>query len=397
MPTAILDLEIESLPKELSVGSHYNKVFLLLRFKGKPIGKIILPVSMGCLFLEEHAGAIMDEVSPVLWKEWLKDYLQFNHHDINDYKPPRATVAICTRDRPDDLKRCLDALMEMPYDGQEFLVIDNCPATNASFDLVRKYPKVRYIREDFPGSSAARNRALYEAKNEIVAFTDDDATPDKGWLRALLANFHDPRVICVTGQVMPLELENEAQEWFETYSPLGRGFQRVEYDGGAFYNRFCVAPIGVSANMALHRKILENVGAFDEVLGVGTPTCCGEDHELFSRILGKGYKIIYEPTALSWHRHRKTRAETKKTLYGYGVGVYAFWTRTLLKEKELAVLSLPWKWFYYDQMPNIIKGLLRKSNSLPIDLVLAELKGCYDGVAAYFKSRKMDKLKRKKL
>jgi GT2 family glycosyltransferase len=393
MATAVLDLDLQDLPSEISDLDRYTHAFILIRFKGCPVGKATLPVFNGRISGTDLKPALIDAAGDVLWEKWLHDYLNWDETDTPGYTPPTATVAVCTRDRPEDLKRCLDALMRLPDDGQEFLVIDNCPATDETQHLVEHYPKVRYVREDVPGSSAARNRALREASHEIVAFTDDDAAPDAGWLRALMRNFANPRVLCVTGQVMPLELENDAQEWFEQYSPLGRGFRRVVFDG-AHCDRFRVAPVGVSANMALRRSLLDSVGAFDEVLGVGTPTRCGEDHDLFSRILANGYQIVYDPTALSWHRHRRTWEDMSKTLYGYGVGVYAFWTRSLVVERELGVLQMPWGWFLFEQLPNLIRSVLKRPGSTPTDLLLAELRGCLNGVSAYFSSRKQAAIKR---
>jgi cellulose synthase/poly-beta-1,6-N-acetylglucosamine synthase-like glycosyltransferase len=396
MATAVLDLDLDDVPSELEGLIAYSKAFILIRYKGAPVGKLTVPVFEGRIYTSEIYQEIIDAVGDNLWQRRLNNFLGWDEGNVNNCPLPKASIAICTRDRPEDLRRCLNALMKLPDDGQEILVIDNCPATSASFEIAKEYPKVRYVREDVPGSSAARNRALYEAEYEIVAFTDDDAVPDTNWLRALLFNFTDPRVICVTGQVMPLELENEAQEWFEKFSPLGRGFKRLTFDGAAFYDLFRVAPIGVSANMALRKQIMERVGVFDEVLGVGTPTRCGEDHELFSRILSRGYKIVYEPEALSWHRHRRTWHETRKTMHGYGTGVYAFWMRSLLVEREFGALFLPWKWFYYTQLPNLIRSLFKRPGSMPIDLILAELRGCLIGVWTYLVSKKQYTLRLKR-
>jgi cellulose synthase/poly-beta-1,6-N-acetylglucosamine synthase-like glycosyltransferase len=246
------------------------------------------------------------------------------------------------------------------------------------------------------GASAARNRALREAKHEIVAFSDDDAVPDRGWLRSLIRNFCDPLVLCVTGLTMPLELETKAQEWFELYSPHGRGFSRVVFDGSLF-DALNAAPVGVSANMALRRTVVEHVGFFDEALGPGTPAKCGEDYELFSQILRAGYRIVYDPSALSWHRHRRTWRNFRKTIYGYGVGVYAFWTRALLVDKEWHTLQHAWWWFRNKQLPNLVRSLLRRPDRVPLVLLLAELWGCIIGPGAYFVSRWRLKQERSKL
>jgi len=386
MATAILDLEISKLPPEIAVDERYSKALVLIRLHGNPIGQATLATVGGRIGGNELRETLMNAVGENLWKNWLFDALEWDER--GPVQPvPIATVAVCTRDRPEDLQRCLEAFMRLPDDGQEYLVIDNCPASDATMELVKNYPKVRYIREDVPGSSAARNRALREAKHEFVAFTDDDAAPDPNWLRSLLQNFSDPRVMCVTGLVMPLELETEAQEWFERYSPHGRGFYRLVFDG-AKDNPLIVATVGVSASMALRKSLIDFIGLFDEDLGAGTPTVGGEDCELFARILRSGYRIVYEPRALSWHRHRRTWEELQKTLQGYGIGVYAFWTRMFLVNREFSVPLLAWGWFRYKQLPELVASLRKQPNSIPSDLLLAQLRGCISGPMAYFASRK---------
>jgi GT2 family glycosyltransferase len=386
MATAILDLEISQLPAEITVDERYTKALVLIRLHGNPIGQATLTTVGGRIGGSQLRETLMNAVGDNLWKNWLYDALEWDERGPVQVVPI-ATVVVCTRDRPEDLQRCLEAFMRMPDDGQEYLVIDNCPSSDDTQELVKNYPKVRYVREDVPGSSSARNRALREAKHEFVAFTDDDAAPDPNWLRSLLQNFSDSRVMCVTGLVMPLELETEAQEWFERYSPHGRGFGRFVFDG-AKINPLIVAPVGVSASMALRKSAIDFIGLFDEDLGAGTPTVGGEDCELFARILRSGYRIVYEPRALSWHRHRRTWEELQKTLQGYGIGVYAFWTRMFLVNREFSVPLLAWGWFRYKQLPELVASLRKKPDSIPSDLLLAQLRGCISGSMAYFASRK---------
>ncbi len=388
MATAILDLEISQLPAEITVDERYSKALVLIRLYGNPIGQATLTTVGGRIDGSQLRETLMNAVGDNLWKNWLYDTLEWDERGPVE-SVPIASVVVCTRDRPEDLQRCLEAFMRMPDDGQEYLVIDNCPASDVTQELVKDYPKVRYVREDVPGSSAARNRALREAKHEFVAFTDDDAAPDPNWLRSLLQNFSDPRVMSVTGLVMPLELETEAQEWFERYSPHGRGFERVVFDGAdSNCNPLIVAPVGVSASMALRKSAIDFIGLFDEDLGAGTPTVGGEDCELFARILRSGYRIVYEPRALSWHRHRRTWEELQKTLRGYGIGVYAFWTRMFLVNREFSVPLLAWGWFRYKQLPELVASLKKKPDSIPSDLLLAQLRGCISGPMAYLGFRK---------
>jgi hypothetical protein len=92
---------------------------------------------------------------------------------------------------------------------------------------------------------------------------DDDAVPDPAWLRALVVNFGSPNVMCVTGLTMPVELETEAQEAFERYSPFCKGFTRKIYTGEKG-NPIATGKIGAGVNMALRKSVTDKVGFFDE-------------------------------------------------------------------------------------------------------------------------------------
>jgi glycosyltransferase involved in cell wall biosynthesis len=387
MPTAVLDLDFHHPPPQITGLERYRSALVLIRLHGRPVGQALLPVVGGRIDGDELRDALFYHADLGFWEQWLRDYLGCVDEWGTNSTPPTATVAVCTRDRPEDLRRCLEALMKLPDDGQELLVIDNCPSTDATRRLVEEYPRVRYVREDRPGLDVARNRALREAWHEVVAYIDDDAVPEPGWLRALLRNFNEERVLCVTGLTMPLELETEAQEWFERYCSFQRGFKRTVYD------MTCLQPlaasrVGAGVNMALRRSVLDLVGSFDETLDAGTPTHSGGDTEMFSRILSAGYRIVYDPSALSWHRHRRAWEALRKVIYGYGVGVYATWTRNLLYDKEFAVFLQATYWFWTDQLPALVSSLLRRPGSIPLDLLLAELRGCLTGPFAYLRSRK---------
>jgi len=385
MPTAVLDLEFEHLPAAITVPGHYDHALILVRVYGQPVGQALLPVIGGQLG-SELRDRLLEAAGWNLWQRWLHNYLEWEQVPATDSPAPAATIAICTRDRPEDLARCLEALMRLPDDGQEIMVVDNCPSTEATRHLVEGYTRVRYVREERPGLDVARNRALREARREIVAFTDDDAVPDPGWLRALLRNFDDPLVLCVTGLTMPLELETSAQEWFEQYSSFSRGFRRTVFDE-ANTNVLTAGQAGAGVNMALRHSVVECVGSFDEALDAGTPTHSGGDTEMFSRILARGYRIVYDPAALNWHRHRRTWEELRQTLYGYGTGVYALWTRKFLFERELTIPRLAWGWFWHTQLPRLLHALLRRPGHMPLDLALAELRGCLRGPTAYLSAR----------
>lgn len=393
MATSVLDIDLANPLKEINDLHDYDSAFILVRLQGKPLAQVSLPVIGGRLNSLELKTQIFESSGDRLWSSWLKQsYLKCVDNDRQKHTAlPSITIAICTRDRPQDVERCLSKLATLPKIGQQILVVDNAPSTQETFEVVKRNAGVRYVLEDKPGLNVARNRAIQETSTEIIAFVDDDAAPDKDWLTGLCKHFEDQRVQCVTGLVLPLELETKAQVEFERCNPMGKGYQRKVFDG-LLDNPLLSGRIGAGANMALRKSIVDEIGLFDNALDCGTPTKSGGDHEYFSRILSAGYKIIYEPEAICWHRHRRDWESLRKTYYGYGVGVYAAWTRSLLVQRELGVINLALGWFWCEQLPKIVSSILNKKDSAPLDLLLAELRGCFVGPFAYLYSRRLYKM-----
>lgn len=385
MPTAVLDLDIGALPPAIDGLARYDSALVLLRLEGRPVGQALLPVVNGRAGGHDLRASLLAAADSAFWEAWLQAYL-----DVRPLAPtagplPRASVAVCTRDRSEDLRRCLTALLAMPDDGQEIIIVDNAPASDATRRLVAAYPRVRYLHEPRPGLDVARNCALRAARHDIVAFTDDDAAPDPRWLRTLLRNFADPLVMAVTGLTMALELETEAQVQFQRYGAFGRGFKRVVYDAG-WHDPLLGWQAGAGVNMALRRSVLEQVGPFDEVLDAGTPTHAGGDSDMFRRILSAGYRIVYDPEALNWHRHRRTQAELQHQLMGYEIAGFAILARGLFFEGNYDTLRQACAWLRRE-LPGLRRALLRQPGGPPRATVLARFRGAALGPWMYLYAR----------
>jgi GT2 family glycosyltransferase len=383
MPTAVVDLDVESAATHVECGARYGWAFVVVRRRGIPIAQRLVPLDRGRF----RAADVLDPLrradgdAPELLALAAAAAPQRT-------APARSgTVAVCTRERPDDLARCLGAIRALDGGPHEVLVVDSGPVTSRTRDVVRAFPGVRYAVEARPGLNRARNRALREARGDIVAFTDDDAVPEPGWLSAHLAAYDDRLVQCATGLTLPAELETEAQEWHEAHSSFGRGFRRRVFDGRS-HCPGASGVVGAGVNMSMRRSAVELVGLFDEALDAGTPTRSGGDNEMFARILASGWRIVYEPAAVSRHRHRRSRRELADALYGYGTGVYAAWTRSLVRDREVSVLRHAAAWFLKKQLPALVRAALRRPGAPPADLLLAELRGCAMGPFCYFLSRR---------
>ena len=308
----------------------------------------------------------------------------------------RVTVAVCTRDRAAQLDACLDALMSLDYPRErlDLLVVDNAPADSSTRELVARYPRARYVAEPAPGLDRARNRAVQEARGDIIAFTDDDVSVDPGWVSAIAAAFaEEPHAMCVTGLVVPDEIDTPAQALFEAYGGFGRGFDRSVHrvaPGESAARKYGgTGRFGTGANMAFRRSFFDGEGLFDPALDVGTPTNGAGDLEMFFRVLKTGHALVYEPAAIVRHRHRRDYAALRTQLTNNGTGFYAYLVRTAhaYPAERFAILRLAVWWLLTWNVRRVLRSLLRP-RTFPLDLAVAELKGSLMGVARYSASRR---------
>lgn len=309
---------------------------------------------------------------------------------------PTVTVAVCTRDRAGQLAQCLTSLDALEYsaDRLDVLVVDNAPRNDATKKLVATHPRVRYVVEPRPGLDWARNRAVLDARGDIVAFTDDDVSVDSGWVRALASAFRDePTAMCVTGLVVPDELDTPAQILFEEYGGFGRGFARVYATAGdrrrAGSQHGGSGKFGTGANMAFRRSVFTAVGLFDPALDVGTVTNGGGDLDMFFRIVKAGHLLVYEPRAIVRHRHRREYGQLRRQLTDHGVGFYSYLVRSSLAypEERGAFVRLGIWWLGYWNVRRLIASLWRR-HRFPADLILAELRGSLLGLRRYPAARR---------
>jgi O-antigen biosynthesis protein len=254
------------------------------------------------------------------------------------------TVLICTRDRPELLRECLQTLRQVRYEPLEILVVDNASAGQATREVVEaasaQDPRVRYTAEPRSGKSLALNHGLVTAKHEIVAITDDDVLVDPAWPAAVAAGFAaDPKAVCVTGLVASSALDTGSQRYFDARYPWGEVFEPRRYDLIAHRHPsplypFSAGTFGTGANCAFRRSAVTQIGGFDPLLGAGSPRRGGADLDMFLRLILAGGRICYLPSALVWHKHRSSSQALAEQVYSYGHGLGAylakhFWNREL--------------------------------------------------------------------
>ena len=407
-PIKVVDIELtDSIPFFEGLDRYYA-LKGLVRLQGVPLGYVQAPITLGKCSAQTLSKLILEQYGRAIICQLLKNGLAttqrpegLNLKDLATLPPadfegemPLVTVAVCTRDRPDDMTLCLEAISQLDYPHLDILVVDNAPTTEGTKTLIdQQYPQVRYVREPRPGLDWARNRAILEAKGEIIAYTDDDVAVDAGWVSAIAQTFAEsPEVMAVTGLVAPYELETEAQVLFEDYGGFGRGFERKWHQrqpGQSFpWQWLGAGQFGTGANMAYRRSVLDEIGVFDPALDVGTPTNGAGDLEMFIRILQSGYALVYEPKALIRHRHRREYAQLKRQI-SFNGSLYALWGSIAFAYPEYfwGCLRIAVWWMLYWNVRRTIIALLH-SPQFPIELILAEFQGAFAGFTSYSKATK---------
>ncbi len=309
---------------------------------------------------------------------------------------PTVTVAVCTRDRPEALARCLTAVAALRGPVLEIVVVDNAPSDDRTRQVVAAHPGVRYVVEPLPGLDRARNRALLEARGEVVAFTDDDVLVHPGWVEGLRTAFREePSAQAVTGLVVPAELATPAQVLFETRGGFGRGFRRLWYSAAVDAGEVASAVFGgtgqagTGANMAFRREPLLALGGFDPALDVGTATGGGGDLEAFFRVVAAGGLLVYEPSAVVRHQHRPGLTALRDQMRGFGTGSYAYQYGAghrygVSQYRSFLRLGLSWGW---DSLVRGYADSLDAPEALPPQLKRAEARGALDAVLGGYYGR----------
>lgn len=240
---------------------------------------------------------------------------------------PTVSVAICTRDRPTALRRCVEAVCAQDHLPKEIIVVDDGKLPGSLVQQLADRARDsgiawRYSTKAEPGLSRSRNLALAQAEGDIVQFFDDDAEPAYDFLGEIVALFAaDPggKVAVLGGTLIEPSLTGLGGRAWRAGARLAgwwalgrRGMRRGPWpETMDLGQRVRATPNVTGAAMAVRRTTVFPPG-FDESL---TGYALGEDRELAYR-LSRTHLLGCATRARAVH-HRDPQARLDPGAFGY--------------------------------------------------------------------------------
>jgi len=222
---------------------------------------------------------------------------------------PMVSVVVVNFNGRESLLKCLSSIRKSTYSNIETIIVDN-GSRDGSLDEVTKCfgddPKIRLVRcSTNVGPARARNLGVQEAKGHLVAFLDNDAIPDTRWLVEVVKVFtSDSTVGACQSKLLTMKDPTRFDCAGDYLTPFGFLLQRVEYgivDKGQFDTIEEIFS-AKSASIIVRRDVLHEVEGFDADYFMFV-----EETDLCWRIWLRGFKVLYVPNSIVYHRFGMTK------------------------------------------------------------------------------------------
>ena len=396
-PWRIVEVGLSEPAAPLSLGDAHG-AYLLARHRGRPAGRLLVGRSRhGAEVSAAEVARLADRAGGRLARAYaVHDALTAGRGPA---PTPSLTIAVCTRNRAALLGRCLGALVALRDaraslgEPVDLLVVDNAPTDASTRETAARFEGVRYAVEPVPGLDFGRNRALGETARDWLGFVDDDAVPDPGWLDAVAEAARDaPGAGALTGPVLPLVLETEAQIRFEAAGGFGQGVAwELHRDACPEdpYHPANAGRFGTGANMVFRTETLRRLGGFDEALDTGPPLPGGGDIDMLYRVVRSGAPVLYGPAQAVRHEHRRDMAGLRRQYRSWGLSIGALTRKNAATDPETrAAHRRVLRWIVVQRLGRTVAGVPLRRSPLPVSHPLSELGGLIQGLAGeYGRSR----------
>jgi glycosyltransferase involved in cell wall biosynthesis len=211
----------------------------------------------------------------------------------------RVSVITPVRNGRADLERLLDALSRqtLPRDQFEIVIGDDGSTDGSTDDLATGDGWVRVAAGPPRNSYAARNRAVGEARADVLAFCDADCVPEPEWLEQGLAALE--RTDMAAGKIRFIVPEDRSV------------WTLLDMDGTKNHEQQVKNGNAETCNLFLRRELYDRVDGFDDSLPEHG------DFDFAERCVADGARLDYVPEAVVWHPARVKAKPFVRALWIY--------------------------------------------------------------------------------
>ena len=218
---------------------------------------------------------------------------------------PLVSVIVVNYNGKDLLLSCLESLQRQTVLDLEVILVDNA-SQDGSLDvackLAKKWPSLTiYPQKNNLGFAGGCCKGLEVARGRFIALLNNDAVAHEQWLEHLVKGMEkDPNIGICASKILVFG-KNIIDSAGDGYSSAGKGFKRGEGEPIDRYNHEEFV-FGACAGAALYRrKMIEEIGFLDEEFFL-----IHEDTDLNWRAHLFGWKVLYVPKALVYHKVRSS-------------------------------------------------------------------------------------------
>ena len=240
-----------------------------------------------------------------------------------------VSVIVCTHNRASALPQVVGQLyaQHYPQDSFEVIIVDNRSTDNTA-EVVQKFIeekniRLRYVKENRPGVSFARNRGAKEARYPYLAYLDDDCVVAENWLSELLSGFDlDEQVAIVGGRVEMAYDDQKIPAWLGAVSK--RWLAEFKFPGSE-PRLLDNATYVIEGNMAISKEAWQSGGGFLGIDQFSSPHVASQEIVyLLEQIKNQGGKVAFVPGAVANHHKllpSKKQMITRAYFHGVSTGI----------------------------------------------------------------------------